>query len=262
MPISLRVPIRRLTQQEFGGLAFEVMRHVFAIHNEIGRFFDERIYKRELANRLPNTRLEEPIDITFASFHKRLFIDVLVNDGGLFEFKAVDRLGRSHRSQFLNYLLLCELAHGKLINVRPHDVEHEFVNSTLRLPDRREFTVDQARWNSAIPGGDVLQDILTPIMRDWGTGLDIGLYEEAITYLFGGAACVEADLPVVIAGRKVGTQRVRLIAPGVALKLTALNDDLNRFEHHARRLLTHFDLRAIAWVNFNMKQLTYTTLER
>jgi hypothetical protein len=30
MPISLGVPIRRISQLEFGELAFEVMRHVFA----------------------------------------------------------------------------------------------------------------------------------------------------------------------------------------------------------------------------------------
>jgi hypothetical protein len=43
MPIALRVPVRRLSQREFGEIAFEVMRHVFAIHKEIRRFFDETI---------------------------------------------------------------------------------------------------------------------------------------------------------------------------------------------------------------------------
>jgi hypothetical protein len=43
MPVLLRQPIRRLSQAEFGELSFEVMHHVFAIHNEVGRFFDERI---------------------------------------------------------------------------------------------------------------------------------------------------------------------------------------------------------------------------
>jgi hypothetical protein len=32
MPIVLPLPRRRLSQLEFGELAFEVMRHVFAIH--------------------------------------------------------------------------------------------------------------------------------------------------------------------------------------------------------------------------------------
>ena len=43
MPITTRIPIRRLSQAEFGDIAYEVMLHVFAIHNEIGRFFDEKI---------------------------------------------------------------------------------------------------------------------------------------------------------------------------------------------------------------------------
>src|SRR5438067_8290864 len=78
MPISVRRPVRRVSQKEFGDIAFEVMRHVFAIHNEIGRFFDERIYKQELSKRMPGVRLEEPIDIAFESFCKTLFLDVLV----------------------------------------------------------------------------------------------------------------------------------------------------------------------------------------
>jgi len=45
MPISNRTPIRRLSQAEFGDISFEVMRHVFAIHNDIGRFFEEKIYR-------------------------------------------------------------------------------------------------------------------------------------------------------------------------------------------------------------------------
>ena len=55
---------------------------------------------------------------------------------------------------------------------------------------------------------------------------------------------------------------MRLIAPGVALKLTAFADDLNRFEVHARRLLAHLDLNTIAWANFNIKRLTFITLDR
>jgi hypothetical protein len=164
MPIALRVPVRRLSQREFGEIAFEVMRHVFAIHHEIGRFFDETIYKCALAQRLPNVRLEEPIDIRFDSFHKPYF--------------------------------------------------------------------------------------------------GIAFYEEAITHFFGGETQVNADVAVQMAGHVVGHQRVRLLAPGVAFKITGLNGPLTPFEEHARRLLAHSDLRAIAWVNVNMNEVTFTTLER
>ena len=262
MPISLRVPIRRLSQLEFGELAFDVMRHVFAIHNEIGRLFDENIYKRELAQRLPGVRLEEPIDITFDSFQKRYFIDVLVGDGGLFEFKAVEVLSRRHRAQLLHYLLLCDVGHGKLINVRPGDVQHEFVNSNWARADRSKFTVRSADWNAHLPGVTELRDLLTAMLHDLGSGLGTALYEEALTHFFGGIAKVEADVRVKVDGRDVGHQRCRLIAPGVALKITGFNGTLDAFEVHARRLLAHIDLRAIAWVNINMKEVTFTTLQR
>ncbi len=48
MPVALNIPIRRISQSEFGDVAYEVMQHVFDIHNELGRFFDEKIYKLEL----------------------------------------------------------------------------------------------------------------------------------------------------------------------------------------------------------------------
>ena len=260
MPISTRVPIRRLSQSEFGEIAFEVMRQVFDIHNEIGRFFDEKIYKRELAQRLPGVLLEEPIEVTFGTFRKPYFLDVLVAGGAVFEFKAVEKLIGRHQAQLLNYLLLCDLAHGKLINVRSETVEHEFVNTNWRLAERLKFNINHERWDASIPGTATLCDFLTPFLRDLGAGLEIPLYEEAAVYCFGGKELVEADVRVQIAGHSVGKQRMRLIAPGVAFKITALNDSLTDFENHARRFLSHADLRAIAWININMKQATFTTL--
>ena len=158
MPITTRIPIRRLSQSEFGDIAYQVMQHVFAIHNEIGRFFDEKIYKLELAQRLPGVRLEEPVEVTFGSFRKT--------------------------------------------------------------------------------------------------------YEEAVVDHFGGPERVQVDVPVCIRGRQVGQQPMRLIAPGVALKITGFDHSLDEFETNARRLLAHVDLGAIAWVNISMKQVTYTTLTR
>lgn len=56
-------------------------------------------------------------------------------------------------------------------------------------------------------------------------------------------------------------QRFRLIAPRVAVKITAFETPSKHFEIHARRLLTHVDLRAIAWLNIGIKQVTFTTLD-
>ena len=84
MPIVTGLQLRRLTQEAFRGMAFEVMREVFEIHKEFGRFFDEKIYKRELARRRADVRLEVPVDVSFESFRKRYLFDAVVDDGGLF----------------------------------------------------------------------------------------------------------------------------------------------------------------------------------
>jgi hypothetical protein len=97
------------------------------------------------------------------------------------------------------------------------------------------------------------------MLRDLGAGLGIALYEEAIFHLVEGTV---SDSAVEIDGHRVGQQRVRLLAPEVAFKITGLNGPLEPFEEHARRFLAHVDLRAIAWVNVNMKEVTFITLEK
>ena len=118
MPVIIKTPTTRLDQAAFGKIAHEVMQCIFAIHNEFGRFFDERIYQQEFARRVPHTQLEVPIQVIFENFRKTYFIDALVETGAVFEFKTVDSLVARHRSQLLNYLLLAELSHGKLVNMR------------------------------------------------------------------------------------------------------------------------------------------------
>ena len=103
MPIHCPVPTRLLSQEEFGALSYEVMADVFAIRNELGRFFDEAIYKQALAAHRPDVELEVPVDISFKDFSKRYFLDALVARGRLFEFKAVETLSPRHKAQLLHY---------------------------------------------------------------------------------------------------------------------------------------------------------------
>lgn len=77
-------------------------------------------------------------------------------------------LAASHRAQLLNYLLLCDVEHGKLINVRSEEVVPEFVNTLLKLDDRIGFEVCLARWQ-ALPGAERLPEVLVPLLRELGT---------------------------------------------------------------------------------------------
>lgn len=136
------------------------------------------------------------------------------------------------------------------------------MNTQWRRAERLMFEVNTERWDPAIPGTAALHENLLAFLRDLGVGLEIGLYEEAVVHFFGGKEQVERDVPVEIGGHRLGDQRMRLIAPGVAFKITGLDRSLNDFETHACRLLAHTDLRAIAWININMKCVTFTTLSK
>jgi GxxExxY protein len=234
----------------------------FEIHHDLGRFFDEKIYKKELALRYPGVQLEVPIELIHGSFSKFQYIDVLVSGGGVFEFKTVDVLTSLHSAQLLQYLLVAELGHGKLVNLRKETVQHEFVNTTLRHKDRVCFSIAEAGWDQNIPGAQRFSEILTTLLRDWGTGLDVQLYEEAVTHLLGGEQQVLADVPVRTQRHLLGHQRMHLAAPSAAFALTALPEPDPNYDAHLRRLLRNTELDTILWANIALKQLTFSSVSR
>src|SRR5215475_6987097 len=122
MPVTTRSPIRRLSQAEFGDLRF------------------------------PGVELEFPIEVSHATFKKVQYIDVLVSCGGPFEFKTVDAITPRHPAQLLHYMLLVDLGHGKLVNLRRESVQHEFVNTTLRREDRVRFGIRCDDWDDGVAG--------------------------------------------------------------------------------------------------------------
>ena len=260
MPVKVHHPIRRPSESEFSALTYEVMRCVFDIHNEFGRFFDERIYQRELARRLPGVSLEVPLEVTFESFRKTYFIDVLFQGAAPLEFKAVEVITDRHRAQSMNYLLLADLPHGKLVNLRPEQVEHEFINAPLRTAERQRFEVEARDWQDI--GPVKVREWFTTFLRDLGTCLDVTLYEEALAHCASGPASVEHEIEVVSEGVVLGTQKFRLLQPSVAFKVTTLADHLDAFAAHARRLLAHTRLEAIQWGNVGRHRVTFTTIKK
>jgi hypothetical protein len=210
---------------------------------------------------MPEVRLEEPIELSFGAFSKTLFLDVLIGAGAIFEFKSVDRLAGRHRAQLLQYLMLIDCAHGKLINVRPEEVEHEFVNCGWRLADRQAFRITNSSWNRTIAKVEDFRDFVTKMLRDFGTGLELSLYEEAMVTNFCADDDSGTEVDVSVDGHNIGHQRFRMLSPGVAFKLTAFEQNLDRFEEHARRMLMHVDLKAIAWVNVGLKEVHFKMLE-
>ena len=92
MPIKVDAELRVLSQSEFAGIAYEVMGVVFELHKELGRLFDEKVYRKALAKRVGDMRSEVKIDVMFRDFCKSYYMDVLIAGGGPFELKAAEYL--------------------------------------------------------------------------------------------------------------------------------------------------------------------------
>ena len=84
----------------------------------------------------------------------------------------------------------------------------------------------------------------------------------ALIHFFGGPGRVIQEIPVIRDGHQLTTQRVHLLDPATAFKLTALGTGLNTVEEHLRRFLHHTKLNAIQWVNLHEHDVTFTTLTR
>lgn len=260
MPVIVDAETRRLSSDEFARVAYEVMDHAFAVHSELGRCFDEKIYQRAIADRCGG-RIEVPIDVVHSGFRKLYFIDLLVGQGAVFELKTAASLTDRHRHQLMFYLLLTDLSRGKLVNLRPASVQHEFVNAPLTLADRTSFTVDDATWQRAAPGAAELHERTILLLRDLGTGLSVTLYQEALVHLLGGEARVMQNVPVHCGGREIGHQQLPLASSEAAFYLTTLKDDAKpQFTAQLRRFLSHTPLEFLYWINVYRKTVTFTTL--
>ena len=263
MPVIVDARLRRLGQDEFGRIAYSLMRHAFDIHRELGRFFEEEVYANELAVRMGDARTRVRVEVRFDSFQKIYLMDLLVGDGAIFELKATQHLSERHRSQLLNYLLLCDAAHGKLVNMRPSRIEHEFVNTSLTLSDRRSFSIVSDGWIESADQPIALAPLVAAMLRDWGTGLALPLYSEAMTHFLGGTERVEQRIDVVSSGRRIGSHPVSLCGPSIALKITGLtSEDIQSYESQLHRFLAHTSLNAVQWINITPRTVTFKTINR
>jgi GxxExxY protein len=225
----------------------------------LGRFLEEDIYQREIVRRLSIGQIEVPLTAAFDGFSKSYYLDLLVESAAIFEFKVVESLGNRHRAQLLHYLLLAELPHGKLVNLRSDLVEHEFINATLTREDRTDFEVFSKEWQTVAGEPDIREWTIAAV-RDWGTGLDVALYEEAVTHRLGGYA---GETEIILAGRVLGRQAVLLTAPNVAFKVTAIPQNAwKRLEDQIQRFLALTPLKAIHWVNVVRGSVSFKTFRQ
>lgn len=257
MPIICQHPLRRLNQDQFGAIAYEIVGCAFEIHTAMGRFFDEHVYRNEIFLRFEDRAVREfEVRLAHGDYQKILRIDLLIDGTAVFEFKSVSKLGEQQRGQLIQYLMLTDLPHGKLLNFRPDQLEHEFINCSVRTAERHRYCESRLESFADSASGRAFETHVFDLFADWGTGLDVHLYEEAIACQYGGLVAVEKEINVRRNGHRIGSHRVRLIDPTTAYKITAIREETKKYESHLTRLLMHTDLERILWVNATLDQVT------
>ena len=264
MPIQVDTPIKVFNQEEYHALNHRVLRIVFDVQNDFGRFLDEELAKREIAARchemgIVTVEREVRIRVTHERFVKDYFMDLLLASGLMLEAKARDGTAPAHRAQTLNYLLLAGMQHGTLVNLRPARVEHEFVSTRLTPERRRQFSVADSKWKKTNPESAFLKQKMLDLLQDWGAFLEVALYRDALTFFLGGAATVQQPVEVFRGTRSLGVQTLHLLAADTAFALSAVTDEPAQFGAHLDRFLRHTHLRYLQWINLNHHVIEFQT---
>lgn len=267
MPIDVSTAIQVYDQEEFHALDRRIMRIVFDVHNEFGRLLAEKLYKSEIAARcvaqgLHPVEREVLVRVSHADFIKDYFMDLLVCHGFMLEAKVAEQLVSAHRGQALNYLLLTGMKHGRLINLRPERVEHEFVSTTLTPEERRRFKIVANDWSEMNEPSRRLKLKTAELLEDWGAFLDVNLYREALVHFLGGAAAVVKEVEVFSGSRRLGTQHFNLLNEDTAFVLTTKKEGVGAIRDHLVRLLHHTRLNCIQWINLNRHVVEFSTLSK
>lgn len=267
-PFLCPIRFRRLARPEFDEMSRLIMAQVFAAQNELGRLCDETVYQKDIALRLEAAGLgpvatEVPTTVSWREFTKIYYLDLVVQDAFICELKTVATLLKEHDSQLLNYLLLLDAPHGKLINLRPPSVEYHTVNAVVSAAERQVLNFATDRWRPQTPRCHELLELLKELFAAWGAFLDCHLYEEALIHFLGGEAMVRQRVPLTRAGFPLGTQPVTLLTDAVAFRITALAPDAREgYETHLRRLLALSPFTSLHWVNLHHHEVKLVTITR
>jgi GxxExxY protein len=266
MAIQLPFRLRRLAEPEFRRLDYQVMGHAFAAHRELGRLCEEDVYRNDLAARLRaagyQAETEAMLRVTFRDFTKVYFLDLVVNDSIVYELKAAESVTRDHEAQLLNYLLLCDAPAGRLVNFRPPSVVHRTLNAPVSQEEQRRVEYDFSSWRPESDRDTLLVDLVRELIAEWGSFLELGLYQEALIHLLAGEQGVLSDVPLSREGIALGTHPLHLFSDDTAIRLTALPRDTSGTGSHLIRLLRLTPLRRFHWINLNRHTVEFRTLFR
>lgn len=109
-------------------LTERVIGHAYAVWNELGYGFLEKVYENSLFLSLVDDAIDveqqKAIGVVFRGRSVGEYVaDLLVAEEVLIELKAVKEISEAHKAQLLNYLKATGLKTGLLLNFGPDGVQ-------------------------------------------------------------------------------------------------------------------------------------------
>lgn len=258
MPIQPTAEFRRISQETFREIDYKVMGAAFAAHNEMGRLFDETYYAAHMEAQLLalklNVQREYKISLTCEDFKKDYYVDLLVENSIPYELKVAEAFNDKHRAQALNYLYLCGVPHGKLINFRKPSVEAEFVSTSLERADRQKYTLSENDWTEC--SEPWISSTLERLLEEWGTRLSLEVYKEGFAHFCCSEYLSKQSLPIKKGPCRNGEIFLNRIDENSFLYLTAASKYLQDHEKHLSKLLELPQQRQAQWINFDKSHIT------
>jgi GxxExxY protein len=265
MGVEYKEKICYKSQGEFHTIDQVITGYAFDIHNEIGRFCHEKIYQRILAKKCKNALIkadqEVKITLKYKDFEKVYKIDLLVDNGIVYELKTVSLLNKYHQQQLINYLLLTGIKHGKLLNFRTTSVEYKFVSTQLTVEDRYNYSINTEEWVKVTAKCENLILTLSALLGEWGVFLDYRLFNEALIYFLGGDENIICPVNIYFDNQSVGEQKMQLLNNETAFHLSAVTRAFKSYENSIRRLVKHTNIKNVQWINFNQQNITIKTIK-
>tara|TARA_R110002073_G_scaffold17206_2_gene65063 strand:- start:9647 stop:10447 length:801 start_codon:yes stop_codon:yes gene_type:complete len=263
MPIIPQYRPQNLSKSEFDERDRIVMGCAFASQNELGRLCDEQNYEKDVAARIrasgfSDVRTQVPIEVSHGAFRKEYRVDLIADDA-MYELKTVAALICEHDVQVLNYAMMLNVNHGKLINFRPERVKGRLRFNAVPTQDRYRFLIDDAAWQPQAPECEEIVHLTKSFLADWGAYLDFRLYEQAIIFHFGGEAEVVYQAPMSRGGVDIGSTRFTRHTTDICFTVSGYSD-LQRQRPHLIQQILHSPFRAMQWINFHQRNITFETL--
>lgn len=262
MPIHCDTKLSPVDQKGFHALDYRITGLAFKAQNSLGNFLKEDAYKRKMAQLMAaegiEVHTETRMTVSHGSFSKRYFCDMLANDSVLYELKASSSPAKNHQEQVLHYLFLTGLKYGKIFNFRAPSVDSYFVSTNYSENERRDLKWNTSGWLEN-PQSLKLLEVLSALLHDWGIGLHLSLYEEALIHLLEGILTMNE---ILIEQNKLvlSSEKWPVLQNTGLFHLSTIRKESLSYEKNLLKFLHLTPFTKLYWININKRDIHCKTL--